>query len=919
MDAENCLFDNLYIHSGSPPIKKGCLREIMRVSCKIILTTFCLASLLTGAETGLLRGRILDEKGNPLQAANVIIPRQQTGCSTDESGYFSIRLEAGEVPFTVSYMGYKTYSDTVTVPPGDSRNITVRMTLDYFKIGDVVVLAERELIPDAVETSTRINSGEIEHLQASSLGDVMLLVPGQRFENPGMAEKKQVSIRNNVTDSDAESNELFGTQIIIDNIPLSNNANLQLDTKTTTSSGDVLATANSGLDMRQIPADNLEEVEVIRGIPSVKYGDLTSGIVNVKTKTGLRKHSLKIKYNFNNQEANLGGGFSLFGQQFDYNANYAHSVRNIRIPEENYSRLAGQISMTSVLLDNILTLKNRLYYTRSFDERGLRPDDLYQTVKYNRDYTLRFSNQSTYLLSTSQKLDYNFSVNMTRQNSYRKQLISTDHTYVSDRMTEGWQEGIYIQNYISELSVKGRAWNIYQDLNYHQELILNKTTHTFLAGITWRLEFNDGEGRIYDPLEPPTVSSNKRERPRPYDDIPGLSTTSFYAEDKIEGRLLMDYQLNLGIRYDMYGKDHFAGTHHGSGLNPRINLMLSPFQDTRFRIGYGRTSKSPSLGMLYPNPIYFDVDDINDILNNRVIVSTYIYSLENPDLKASVQNKIEASIDQKIGNFGLSLTAFSNVTDHGFATTLSRPIFEYKYDRDDPDMTVTDSVFTTYSVWENSLTTYSRGIEASIQSRPLTPLNMQFRLEGSYIYTTSEKENAYDYATTYRYDPGLDERIKPYWKPITMEADKFLINYILDFRLKDLGAWATLSAQQVVFDRNRFLGLEDSLAVGYLTPGGNRVLLTEEEGSAFVRSQPAYNFRTESVQNIWVFNFRATKGLGDNARLSFFVNNFFNSHPLYRRKRTPVESYLKQNPDLYFGLELSVQMNPLFTLRESKE
>ena len=838
-----------------------------------------MASLLMGADTGLLRGTVLDEKGSPLQAANVMIPGQKTGCSTDENGYFSIRLKAGNVPFTVSYMGYKTYSDTITIPPEGSRNVTVQMVLDYFKIGDVVVLAERELLPDAVETSTRINSGEIEHLQASSLGDVMLLVPGQRFENPGMAEKKQVSIRNNVTDSDAESNELFGTQIIIDNIPLSNNANLQLDTKTTTSSGDVLATA----------------------------------------KTGLRQHSLKIKYNFNNQEANLGGGFSLFGQQIDYNANYAHSVRNIRIPEENYSRLSGQISMTSVLMDNILTLKNRLYYTRSFDERGLRPDDLYQTVKYNRDYTLRFSNQSTYLLSTFQKLDYNFSVNMTRQNSYRKQLISTDHTYISDRMTEGWQEGIYVQNYMSELSVKGRAWNIYQDLSYNQELILNKTTHTFLAGITWRLEFNDGEGRIYDPLKPPTVNSNKRERPRPYDDIPGLSTTSFYAEDKIEGRFLVNYQLNLGVRYDMYGKNRFAGTDHGSGLSPRINLMLSPFRDTRFRIGYGRTSKSPSLGMLYPNPIYFDVDDINDILNDRVIVSTYIYNLENPNLKASVQNKIEASIDQKIGNFGISLTAFSNVTDQGFATTLTRPIFEYKYDRDDPAMPVRDSVFTTYSVWENSLTTYSRGIEASIQSRPLAPLNMQFRLEGSYIYTTSEKENAYDYATSYRYDPTLDERIKPYWKPITMEADKFLINYILDFRLKDLGAWATLSAQQVVFDRDRFLGLEDSLAVGYLTPGGNRVLLTEEEGSAFVRSQPAYNFRTENIQNIWVFNFRATKGLGDNARLSFFVNNFFNSHPLYRRRRTPVESYLKQNPDLYFGLELSVQMNSLFSLGEGKE
>ena len=33
-----------------------------------------------------------------------------------------------------------------------------------------------------------------------------------------------------------------------------------------------------GVDMREIPTDNIEKVEVVRGIPSVKYGELTSGL-----------------------------------------------------------------------------------------------------------------------------------------------------------------------------------------------------------------------------------------------------------------------------------------------------------------------------------------------------------------------------------------------------------------------------------------------------------------------------------------------------------------------------------------------------------------------------------------------------------------------------------------------------------------
>ena len=36
--------------------------------------------------------------------------------------------------------------------------------------------------------------------------------------------------------------------------------------------------------MRSISTDDIESVEVIRGIPSVEFGNLTSGVVNIKKK-----------------------------------------------------------------------------------------------------------------------------------------------------------------------------------------------------------------------------------------------------------------------------------------------------------------------------------------------------------------------------------------------------------------------------------------------------------------------------------------------------------------------------------------------------------------------------------------------------------------------------------------------------------
>lgn len=883
--------------------------------CFILAT----CSLLLAAEPATFKGYVFDENKKPLVGTNIIFKETLTGTASDKNGYFYIKMPAGTYTVTISFMGYKTIEKNITLSAGKVLEKSYSMIMEYFEIGGIIVQADRELLPTDAETKTRISSGEIEHMQASNLSDIMQLTPGVRFENPGMAEKRQTSIRSNTTKGVDEKNEYFGTQIRVDNIPLSNNANLQMDTKTTTSSGQLLTTENSGLDMRQIPADNIESVEIIRGIPSSKYGDLTSGVINVTTKSGMTNHRIKFKYNFYNQEANIGGGFKLSDiHHLDYNLNYAYAVRDKRIPEENYSRIAGQLALSSKLLNNLYTMKNRVYYTRAFDERELRADDLYLKEYYNRDYTLRFAHQSTYLLTTQQKLELDISANYTKQNSYRKKLISTDNTYVSDMMEAGTDTGMYVQNYISELYVLGEAYNLYYNLNYAASFEFLNAEHSFLAGATFRDEFNLGEGRIFDPLTPPSVSGIKRTRPRSYDDLPALTTTSFYIEDKIKGEFLIPFQLNLGARLESYGEDKIFASNYGTYLNPRLNMILYPTPTTQIRLGYGETSKSPSMGMLHPNPIYVDVDDVNNIVDSLVIVSTYIYSKDNPHLKASRQQKWEASIDQRIGDVGLSLTAYQNTTLDGFASELRKPIFIYKYDYtvSETNPPIRDSISTTYTLYENSLNTVTRGLEFEIRTKPFTPLNMRLRVQGAYNYTYSSNENFYDFRG-YIYNPEMGEDVNPFFMHRTIEHEKFYINYNLDFKIKELGVWATISAQQVVFDKDRYVGLDDSLAVGYLDSHGEAVYFSEAERAAitntsFKKTFDDYWYLEENRQNIWVFNIRVSKSLGKSSEFSFYVNNFFNYRPLYQLKRSTTDSFTMENPSLYFGIEISSKIDQLF-------
>ena len=41
-----------------------------------------------------------------------------------------------------------------------------------------------------------------------------------------------------------------------------------------------------GADLRNLGVSNVESVEVVTGIPSVEYGDLSNGVVKIRTRKG---------------------------------------------------------------------------------------------------------------------------------------------------------------------------------------------------------------------------------------------------------------------------------------------------------------------------------------------------------------------------------------------------------------------------------------------------------------------------------------------------------------------------------------------------------------------------------------------------------------------------------------------------------
>ena len=192
-------------------------------------------------------------------------------------------------------MGYETYTTILKV----EKDLTVNVQLvpTSLALKEVVVTAKQNA--SGASKSSIIGRQAIDHLQASSLADIMQLIPGKEMGNVDMTQKSNLQLRT----LRSNNTSAFGSSIVVDGVPISNNGLL--------TQGQFSSTAFTGTDLRQIAADNIDNVEVIRGIPSAEYGDLTSGLVVVHSKVGVTPWQIKAKVNPAMTNASLTKGFSL--------------------------------------------------------------------------------------------------------------------------------------------------------------------------------------------------------------------------------------------------------------------------------------------------------------------------------------------------------------------------------------------------------------------------------------------------------------------------------------------------------------------------------------------------------------------------------------------------------------------------------
>ncbi|MFT6870376.1 TonB-dependent receptor [Polaribacter sp.] len=108
---------------------------------KISIFLFLFASILVNAQSFELSGKVIDKNKDPLPGASILVKELKKGTSADFDGNFSFELEKGTYTIEVSFLGYKTISEKVTLSKDEE--YVIQLNSDETVLDEVLVSAVR--------------------------------------------------------------------------------------------------------------------------------------------------------------------------------------------------------------------------------------------------------------------------------------------------------------------------------------------------------------------------------------------------------------------------------------------------------------------------------------------------------------------------------------------------------------------------------------------------------------------------------------------------------------------------------------------------------------------------------------------------------------------------------------------------------
>ena len=628
-------------------------------------------SIASAQERVTLNGKVtLQGSQEPIPYAQVLIKELNLWGFSDDKGLFKITgIIPGTYTLEANSLGYQKFVMPVTLQKNVS-DFKVQMKEENLTLQDVVVTAKAG---SSMNSSSRVDKKAIEHVQATSLADVMQLMPGSIIQNPSLVDENRITIRS----ISSTSSNARGVGIMVNGAKISGDANIAIspDPTNTSSQPDLL-------DFRTISTDNIESVEVLKGVLSAEYGDVTSGAIIVKTKVGYTPYEIRVKADPRTKAVSFGKGFSLGTNKgnLNVNADYAKSFKDWRSPVEEFERVTLGIAYSNTydLYGKPFRFNARVSGYHTGNSETSDPDVSVLDFQEYKDNNINVSLYGTWQLNKSwiTTLDYNVSGSIAEKNS----TIYKVSNKLPLPTTSTKQEGISLGEFTSASDINDQRINeipIYFNAKVSGKLnkSVGRSLLKTLVGVEFNTRGNNGDG-LYHAADVPQYF-----RSRKYSEIPFMSDISAFAEEKVKipvGQNKSSVELIAGVRFTKMIVD---GYDYDPTIDPRFNAkynIIAPkrkglIRELSLRGGWGIMQKLPSMSVLYPDPIYLD----NALFSYRssetgeslaVIQTSIIDGMLDYNLDPIKTTNFEFGLDVNVKGIQARFTYFNEKSRDGYTS-----------------------------------------------------------------------------------------------------------------------------------------------------------------------------------------------------------------------------------------------------------
>lgn len=242
----------------------------------LVFITFLVLSVtaLFAGTTGKIRGTVVNESGEQLPGATIMLVDTQLGAAADGSGsFFILQVPPGIYTVRALMVGYSTETiQGVIVSVDSTTTLTIKLKQRLAGTEDVIVNAKREIVrKDNTSTVEKVDSSKIKNMVVSTVGEVLNVQKGAA----------RISAAANTIDGSV--NEERGN---VGGLHIRGGRGNEV-----TYMVNGVSTQNwmNGTTPLDVSTDAIQEMEVMTGGFNAEYGNAMSAVINIVTKEGDKK------------------------------------------------------------------------------------------------------------------------------------------------------------------------------------------------------------------------------------------------------------------------------------------------------------------------------------------------------------------------------------------------------------------------------------------------------------------------------------------------------------------------------------------------------------------------------------------------------------------------------------------------------